>query len=236
MQTINKKENQIKFRAEISESLANAIRKYINQIPVAAIDELEISKNDSPLYDETIAHRMGLLPLKVKSKKPVTLKLVSKKEGSVYAKEITGDAEVVFGESPITLLQKGQELEISATTKIGKGVEHNKFAPGMMFYRNLFNIKLKGDCPKEVIKKCPMKIFQEKNGKLVVENEDLCDMCEACVEECLKQGKKESLEFIPTKELEITLESFGQLDLKDIFNGSIDALKKDLAEVGKRLK
>jgi len=236
MQIINKKDNQIKFKAEISESLANSIRRYINQIPVIAIDELEISRNDSPLYDETIAHRMGLIPLKANSKKPINLKLSSKKEGSVYAEEIKGDAEIVFGKIPITTLQKGQELEMNITTRIGKGSEHNKFSPGVMFYRNVVDVKLKGDCPKEILKICPKKVFQEKNGKVVVGDTDSCDMCEACVEECIKQGKKDSLELNPTKELVITLESFGQLEIKEIFKKSIETLKKDLAEIGKKLK
>ena len=64
MEIIERKENQITFRAEISDSLANAVRRYINQIPILAIDEVEIYKNDSPLYDETVAHRIGLIPLK----------------------------------------------------------------------------------------------------------------------------------------------------------------------------
>jgi len=64
MKLINKKENKIMFTAEIEESLANAIRRYMNQIPVLAVEEVEISRNDSPLYDETIAHRIGLIPIK----------------------------------------------------------------------------------------------------------------------------------------------------------------------------
>ena len=56
MELINKKDNQITFTAEIEESLANSIRRYMIQIPVLAVDEVNISRNDSPLYDVTIAH------------------------------------------------------------------------------------------------------------------------------------------------------------------------------------
>lgn len=89
MKLINKTNDKIVFSAEIEESLANTIRRYLNQIPVLAVDELEISKNDSVLYDETVAHRIGLIPLK--SKKAITekttaeLKLDVNKEGMVYS-------------------------------------------------------------------------------------------------------------------------------------------------------
>jgi DNA-directed RNA polymerase alpha subunit len=112
MEEIKKTDNKLVFKAEISESLANAIRKYVHKIPVVAVDEVEISRNDSPLYDETIAHRIGLIPLK-QTKKEGTLKLKSNKEGFVYSGEFQGDIKVVYDRIPITLLNKGQELEIT---------------------------------------------------------------------------------------------------------------------------
>ena len=85
MEEIEKKQNQITFKTEVEESLANAIRRYLNQIPVLAIDELEIIKNGSALYDEVVAHRVGLIPLKmgkgVNEKTKGALKLSAKKEG-----------------------------------------------------------------------------------------------------------------------------------------------------------
>ena len=64
MKLIEKKDDCVVFQAEIEESLANAIRRSVNHIPILAISHLEVSKNDSALYDEIIAHRMGLIPLK----------------------------------------------------------------------------------------------------------------------------------------------------------------------------
>jgi DNA-directed RNA polymerase subunit D len=69
MENISKSDGKYVFKAKIDESLINSIRRYVGQIQIAAIDEVEISKNDSPLYDETIAHRMGLIPLKQNGKK-----------------------------------------------------------------------------------------------------------------------------------------------------------------------
>lgn len=239
MKIINKKNNQIVFTAEIEESLANAVRRCVNQVPVLAIDEVEILKNDSPLYDETISHRMGLIPLTmdkpVNEKTVAKLKLSTKKEGMVCSELLVGDVKVVYDKIPITSLKKGQELEIVATAKVGKGIKHAKFSPGLMFYRNLIDLKIDKDCSKEVVEVCPQKILKIENGKIIVEDNYKCDMCEACVDLCEKQGK-DSIKLIPTKELTITLESFGQLSVEEIFKKSIEVLKKDLKEVSKKIK
>jgi DNA-directed RNA polymerase subunit D len=235
MKLINKKDNQIVFTAEAEESLANAIRRYINQIPVMAINEVEISKNDSPLYDETIAHRMGLIPLKSKGiAKEFKLQLSGNKEGMIYSGEITGDVEVVYDKIPITSLKKGQKFEVTATTKMGKGSEHARFSPGLMFYRNVVDLKIDKDCPHEVVNICPKKILKLENGKVVVEDNEKCDSCESCVEICGKK-KKDSIKIVLTKELMITLESFGQLSLGEMFKESIEELKKDLGEFDKKV-
>lgn len=65
MKKIEKSQDQVVFTIDTEETVANSIRRYVNQIPVLAIDEIEIEKNDSALYDETIAHRIGLIPLKM---------------------------------------------------------------------------------------------------------------------------------------------------------------------------
>jgi DNA-directed RNA polymerase subunit D len=238
MKIINKKDNQLVFTAEINESLANAVRRYLNQVPVLAIDEVEIFRNDSSLYDETIAHRMGLIPLKMDKRsteeKEIKLKLSVKKEGAVYSRELTGSIKSVYERIPITFLNKGQELEIVAKVKSGKGEKHSKFSPGLLFYKNVFNIEIDKDCPKEVIEVCPQKIFKLENGKIVVKDNYKCDMCGACLDIC-KQKEKDSIKITPTKELLITLESFGQLSVAEIFKKSMEILKKDLKEVSKKI-
>ena len=235
MELIEKKDNQIVFKAEIDETFANSIRRYISKVPVLAIDELEISNNDSPLYDETIAHRIGLIPLKmdksINEKSVVEFKLSVKKEGMVNSGELKGKLDVVYPDIPITFLNKGQELEIIATAKVGRGDEHSKFLPGLMFYRNAVDVKIEKNCPQEVIKFCPQDILKLKDGKVTITDVSKCDMCDVCIELCEKIGKKDAISINPTNELIITVESFGQLDVKEIFKRSIEELKKDLKEI-----
>ncbi|MBS3076407.1 DNA-directed RNA polymerase subunit D [Candidatus Pacearchaeota archaeon] len=238
MEIISKKENQIVFSAKTEESLANAIRRYLNFVPILAVDEVEISKNDSALYDETIANRIGLLSLKTEKshddKTKIEIKLSSKKPGFVKAGEFTGKAEVVYGEVPITFLNDGQEIEVVATAKLGKGIDHSKFSPGIMFYRNSVDIKIDKTCPPEVANKCPKGIFQVKDGKITTKDEYKCDLCEACTDYCKKKGK-DAIQLVPKDELIITLESFGQLEVKEIFSKALDELKKDLKEFSKKV-
>jgi DNA-directed RNA polymerase subunit D len=239
METIDNKENQLVFKAEMEESLANAIRRYLNHVKVLAVDTLEISKNDSALYDETIANRVGLIPLKTEKshndKTEIELKLSTKKPGFVPSSELKGKAELVYGGLPITFLNDGQELEFTAIAKLGQGLEHAKFAPGLMFYRNFVEIKMDKNCPQEIANVCPQNIFQTKDGKITTNDVHKCDMCEVCTEYCKKVGKG-SVELIPTKELIISLESFGQLEVKEMFTQATNELKKDLKEFSKNLK
>ena len=64
IKTINYDKQKINFTTDMQINLANAIRRSVLEIPVMAIDEVEIIKNDSALYDENIAHRIGLIPIK----------------------------------------------------------------------------------------------------------------------------------------------------------------------------
>jgi len=238
MKIIEKKENQIVFSVEIEESLANAIRRYLNQIPIIAIDELEISKNDSPLYDETIAHRMGLIPLKmdksINEKTVVNLSLNVKKEGYVYSGDLSGNIKVVYSNIPITFLNKNKEIELIAIAKVGKGNTNSKFSPGLMFYRNSTEITIDSDFYNEIKKVCPNNEIKNKGNKIVIldnKKKEICDICEGI---CNKYGKKAEIFF--KDELIITLESFGQLSVEEIFKRSIETLKKDLKDVSNKLK
>lgn len=233
MEKINKKENKLVFSAEISETLANAIRRYIYQIPVVAIDEVEITKNDSPLYDKTIAHRMGLIPLKAK-KQSGEMKLKVKKEGFVYSKELTGDADVVYKNIPITLLDKDQQIEVKATLNTGKGTEHSKYSPGLMFFRNVVEITADKKFKGKISLICPEAEIKEKANKIIItdnKEKEVQDVCEGLVE---KEGG--DIEINKKNELIISLESFGQMKVEDIFKKSIEGLKKDLSEISKKVK
>ncbi|HOW36794.1 MAG TPA: DNA-directed RNA polymerase subunit D [Candidatus Pacearchaeota archaeon] len=238
MQIIEQKPNQITFRAEISESLANAIRRHINQIPILAIDEVEIVKNDSALYDETVAHRIGLIPLKmdksVSEKTEMDMSLSAKGEGFVYSGKFTGGLGVVYDKLPITYLEEEQELQLVAHAKTGRGVEHSKFSPGFLYYRNVSEIKIDADLYDEFKKICPNNEVKKEGKSIIIHDNLKIEVSDVCEEICRKNNRK--LEITPKNELVITVESVGQLDVKDVFLKSVDALQKDLDLISKKVK
>ncbi len=233
MKTIKKKSDKLVFSAEIDNSLANAIRRYVAQVPIVAVDEVEISKNDSALYDETLAHRIGLIPLKAK-KQTGKMKLDSKKEGLVYSNELKGDAEVVYEKIPITLLGKGQELELKATLRVGRGAEHAKFSPGVMFFRNVSEIKIDKKFKEKIKKICSNANIKDSGSQIIIlddREDEIADICTGIAE---KSGEKPEIK--ENSELIIKLESFGQISPEAIFEKSIGELRKDLEDVSKKLK
>ncbi|MBI4116951.1 DNA-directed RNA polymerase subunit D [Candidatus Pacearchaeota archaeon] len=236
MKIIEKNENKIVFEADIKDVLANAIRRYVNHIPTLAVDEIEISKNDSPLYDEMIANRIGLIPLKAdkSGKKEPKIKLNVSKEGMVYSEEMKGEAKPSYDRIPITYLNKEQELELEASTKIGTGIEHSKFSPGMIFYRNVSEISMDKKMKEKIKAMIPNSEIKEKGNKIsVLDNgkKEIVDLCESI---CNEDGEKPEIEI--KDELIITVESFGQISPEEIFKKSIEELEKDLSEISKKME
>lgn len=238
MEMIEKKENKVVFRASIDDTTANAIRRYIGHINVMAIDEVEIHMNNSPLYDETVAHRVGLIPLEtektVNEKSTGVLKLKTDKEGVVYSKEFKGTPKPVYDSIPITILNKGQEIEIVANVKAGKGHEHAKFSPGFMFYREIVDVKVDKDCPQDILTACKKNTIKTEAGKTIIGDIYGNGACEVAIEKHMKE-KKVNMSLVPTGELLVSVESFGQMPPQEMFKKAIEALKKDLNNVGKAL-
>lgn len=252
MKILQKTENKIAFVEEIDESLANAIRRSALEIPILAVDEVEFAKNDSVLYDEILALRLGLTPLKTEkmelpgdcscdgkgcSKCSVQLKLKEKGPKTVYSGDLKGKAEIVYNDVPLVKLEEGQELELVATAKLGKGVEHTKFTPGLVYYRNVAEIEVDKNCEKcgKCVEACPQGVLKLEKGKVELVDKYKCDLCEACIEECKKHGKN-SIKILPGKEIIFFIESWGQLEAKEILIEAVKALKSNLKEVEKVAK
>lgn len=228
MEIIEQTAEKIVVRVRAKDSLMNAVRRSINEVPVLAIDEVEIFKNDSALYDEFLAHRIGLVPLKNTSKDGAEIKLVKDGPGMVFAGDFKGDAEIVYPNIPLTLLEKDQQVELVATVRVGKGVDHEKYTPGLCFYRHLVVVKSKN--PHVV------KLAENSRGVINAEKHKdgfLCDLNEALAEEI---ERLDASAISDSDEVIMTIESFGQMNAKDILLKAVDALGENLEKFEKSLK
>ncbi len=234
MELINKNNHKISFIASMNISLANAIRRTVVEIPVLAIRECDFYKNDSALYDEMIAQRLGLVPLKnqkLKKGEIIELKMKAKgAEGGIYVMSGELGDMVVFPDMPIVYLDKGQSIEIVARVGMGDGQEHAKFIPGLFYYKNLSKIKInkEGESLIELSKIYP-EIFEFKD-KLMVKDASKCELDT----EDLKNYPGVEITF--DNKLVFDIETWGQMSTTDIFLESCKTLKSNLSEVSKLLK
>lgn len=232
---IIKTDEKIVFGSNMNLTLANAIRRSANEIPILAIDEVDIYKNDSALYDEVLAHRMALVPLKnkkVKEGESVEMKLSVKANGK-QIDVVSGDfgEDSVYEGLPLTILDKNQEVVVVARAKQGKAVEHSKFSPGLVYYKILNKIEIGKDAErKQELAEIYPEVFAFEAGKLVVKNDWKFDLD---IED-LKEF--EGIKVIPTNDIIFTIESWGQISADEIFEGAVKALNKNLDEVAKALK
>ena len=119
---------------------ANALRRIcLNGVPIFAIDTVDVIENSSAMMDESIAHRLGMIPLKTELSRfnepdsRVLLVLDSgNKENSetVTSADLLSQDEVVKPSSnkiPIAYLAPGQKIKVEAYARLGRGTEHAKW-------------------------------------------------------------------------------------------------------------
>lgn len=241
----------------ITPSYANTLRRVmINRVPVLAIEELEIKKNNSILYDEQIAHRLGLIPLTTDLKSytmkgeckckgagcalcQVKLTLKAKGPKTAYSSDLKSQDPKVkpaYPNIPIVKLLKGQELALVATAELGQAREHAKWAPGLVYYKYKPQIEIskKGEACEECAKVCPVGVFDFVNNKLKINQDNYlkCTLCDACVESS-KGTVKVSYD---RKSFIFYMESWGQLDCKKIAKKGIERFNIILDRFSKEIK
>jgi DNA-directed RNA polymerase subunit D len=138
----------------IDRSYANAIRRFcIAEVPCMAIDDVVILENSSVLYDEILAHRLGMVPIKTDLERyilpekcdcgsplgchkcRVLFVLDAKgkdKVTTVYSGDLVSeDREIrpVSETIPLVKLALGQSVKLEAYARLGRGKEHAKWQP-----------------------------------------------------------------------------------------------------------
>ena len=231
MQTIENTKERLVLRIDANESLANAVRKSVSEVATLAIEEVEIFKNDSALYDEILAHRLGLVPLKTEksmsSKTKIEFKLMKKGPCTVYSGDLSGSGDIVEDKIPLTILGEDHKLELVATATLGTGREHAKHIPGLCYYRHILEVKSSAQIDKIVEKSKGLIKSEKKGGKWI------CDLRDAEIKEI---EMLDANAISDSEEMLFVIESYGNMPAKDIFVGAIGALEDNLKEFEKLLK
>jgi len=230
-------------------------RVCLDYVPTMAIETVEIKKNNSLLYDEMLALRLGLLVLKTDLKSynelkdypedaepgpgtHVTLKLKAKGPGTVYASELKSDdpkIKPVYPKTPIVKLLANQEVELVATAQLGYGKDHTKWTPGLIYYRHAPIIEKK-DMKKveDIVKENKEAALGLKGDKAHVKDTPLTyQLSDGGVQIIRDKGvnvKENDDEFI------FTIESWGAIPVSEIISKSAEIIQEQLDDFTKAVK
>lgn len=258
IQILKKSAKQIKFLIEdTTPAFANALRKtMISEVPTMAIDYVDFEKNNSVLFDEVLAHRLGLIPLtydekiyRLKEKcrcggkgcSHCQVKLTLEKKGPciVYSSDLKStDPSIKPIEKNIIIVEllEGQEIKFEANASLGIGKRHAKYQAANVGYRYKPTIRInKSKCSNcfECVKICPKGIFKKEGKTLKLHNTINCTLCNACKEVCKQGAISVSGD---EKNIIFTVETISGLEPRQIIRNALKILNNKAAELKKQIK
>lgn len=206
----SKNENEVVFIIRDAEvPFVNAIRRIaMIKIPKIAIEDVNIVQNDSAMFNEVLAHRLGLTPLvsnldviegmkmadecdceEYCPKCSVSFTLNKTGPGVIYSKDLVSADSIikpVYDTIPLLKLKKDQNLELEAVAKIGIGEDHVKWmSTTVCAYKQYPKITFneESEVNHELADVCPRNILKsdKRSKKLKVQNIEDCSMCKACM-------------------------------------------------------
>lgn len=255
LKIFKKGKDKIKFLIEgTNPAFANALRRVMmNEIPIVAVEYVDFEENTSGLFDETIAHRIGLIPLTFDAKlynlkerckcggkgcSRCEVVLVIEKEGPCVVragdmKSTADDVKPVDPEIPIVELLANQKLKLEAIAQLGFGKDHIKNQASIAAYKYAPSVRL-GENPDICIDVCPANVFDTKDERVRIANASNCILCMKCVEVGCASVSADSTSII------FTVETVSGLSPQEIVEKALETLKERadefIGEVKKVLK
>lgn len=251
---VNKNKVRTTFEVTgVTPAYVNSLRRvFSSEVPTMAISSVEFKQNSSALYDEIIAHRLGLTVLKTdlssynvpKEGAPVgpathctfTLKVTGPK--TVYASDLKSSDPSIKPVHPDTIIAKlleGHDLELVATAHLGIGRVHSKWSPGLTsyYYKPVIKVNNKAASFNDSKDKFPKHVFNAK-GEIDVKKIDspqLIDACRDVDNDVVSVTYKD-----PQDEFVFTIEPWGQLSADEIVEEGVKQFNSQLDEFKKLLK
>lgn len=259
VEKLGRKDRSLKFLVENSNpAFLNAVRRIsMNQVPVLAIEDVGIDENDSALFDEAVAQRLGQIPLDFDPEKfnlpeecdcedgcpncRARFSLEEEGPGKVRAGDLESESEGVkplYEDIPITVLDDNQLIKLEATAILSTGKDHSKHQASIASYQyypqiNVDNRKLDKEEARRCAEVCPRDVFKLDNGNLRVVDESRCTICKECVEEVDSDG----IEVEGDEERFIfKIESISALEPLTILKKTSEILERKAGKVVEKLK
>jgi DNA-directed RNA polymerase subunit D len=249
---LERNDNQLRFIVQdIDVAVANSLRRtMISEVPSMAIEDIIILENPSPIRDEILAHRLGLIPLKTDlesyiqrencdchtefgcGKCSVVFTLEAEATDTpqtVYSGAIESSDPYIIPVSekiPLLKLARNQKIRLEAYARLGRGNEHAKWQPvSVCTVKRMLKIAIDQDkctlCNK-CVEECFKHVIISNNDTLTIVDPENCDGCNLCVESCPEDA-------ISVQDYENTfiflIESTGALPPETIFNYAIEIIK-----------
>jgi len=191
----------------VSTAFANGLRRSIAaEVPMLAIDDINIYDNTSVLFDEQLALRMGMIPIKGDTKDFVFPEECScKGQGcpscqvsftlSAEGPKVVHTGEMVSSDPgirpvdatiPIVELKEKHKIVIEAIARLGTGRRHAKWQAGIASgYKNMSVVTIQNcDMCGKCIDVCPRNILKENEDSVKVTDITECSMCKLCEKAC----------------------------------------------------
>ena len=233
-------------------ALANSFRRAMKSlVPTMAVDYVVFYMNTSFLYDEIIAHRIGLIPIMTDLERfnmpdkcvcggegcpncQVSFRLNVEGPKVVYSGDlISEDPEIrpVYDNIPIVELYEGQQLMIEAVARLGTGKEHAKYQPvSACYYKIIPEIVVKDNCNScgNCVNACPRNVLK-LNGRIEVTDILSFSMCKECVKVC----EENAIDVMETDKYLFVVEGTGALPVKTVMRKALEILKEKAEEMNK---
>lgn len=223
---------------DVPVEVLNALRRtLLARLPAFAIDEVDFYENNSVMFNEYLANRLGLVPLTFEETSSDDVKVSLSLDAEavddsrvVHSREmVSSDAAVkVFAQNiPVMKLAKGQKLRFEATAVKGIPAQHAKFQSAFATYADLEDFKLALKCKKCSAAMLPrMPVLAEKIPASKAPDE--CLLCFDC-EEQLKSRK-------PSGQVVFYVESYNNLSPLQHLKRAVEIIDESLAKTAKELK
>jgi DNA-directed RNA polymerase subunit D len=236
---------------DASVAYVNTLRRLcMKHVPTMAIDTIEVHENDSGLFDEILAHRLGLIALNTE---PGTFNMAepdAEKSAATHAEftlDVQGPLTVraehlepenetvapVHEDSVIVELLEDQSISLIATARLGTGDEHSKYDPCLAsyYYKPRITVDNSVDNLNDKLDELPPQIVEDGQiQKDLINTPELIDACEDVNDAVTIEYDDNTTDFI------FTIEPWGQLTSEQIISEALRVYNDQLDEFNNLLE